>query len=436
VGMKLLVLVLFCAAMPALYVLLEPRLGRRGASTVTILSMLLGDSGHSGGPLLLDYAHQVMSEIPYLAFSLLALIFVERGLRRPGIRGNPALVAGFLLAMGSYYVRSVGVVLLGAVGAYLLFRRDWRRAFFWTLASGICWLPWALRNRALGSGSAYLQQLVMVNPYYPEQGLLNGHGLIGRLGTNAQAYLTQILPNATWPWSPAPHAWLSFPVLILAGVTVHATYVALRHGRDLLLWLYSAMYLGTLLLWFWQGDRFLVPILPLVLYFAVRMLLDGVRWAGARGYGTVGRGILGLAAGAWILAGLHDTAGLRAFARDGYPPRLRAWSNYQRAGEWLRVHTPPEAVVMCRKGYWLYVVSSRRCVPYPFAPPDSILARIERDHVGYVVVESLGFSQTSRFLIPAINAHRRHFEAVWQRPDPPTYVLRYTRRARAPAPAQ
>ena len=91
---------------------------------------------------------------------------------------------------------------------------------------------------------------------------------------------------------------------------------------------------------------------------------------------------------------------------------------------------------MCRKGYWLYVVSSRRCVPYPFAPPDSILARIERDHVGYVVVESLGFSQTSRFLIPAINAHRRHFEAVWQRPDPPTYVLRYTRRARAPAPAQ
>ena len=112
--------------------------------------------------------------------------------------------------------------------------------------------------------------------------------------------------------------------------------------------------------------------------------------------------------------------GLADYAEADYPPQ---WSRYYQAGQWLKANAPDDAIVLCRKGYWMYIVSGRRCVGFPFAEPVEVLAHMEREAVDYVVLESLGFPQTVQYLVPAVNEYRDRFEALWQDQTVPTYVL-------------
>ena len=146
VPMKAWVLVLFALGMGILYQLAKERVGTVPGLAVVVLSVVLGKSyltngptGTAYGPLLLHYSHQVMSEVPYLTFSLLALWLVEQGVGREGLKGNWWLVGGFACTIWAYYIRTAGIALVAAVGVYLLLRRDF---------GGVC----SLAARRLSAG--------------------------------------------------------------------------------------------------------------------------------------------------------------------------------------------------------------------------------------------------------------------------------------------
>ena len=432
VPMKWLVLMLFALAMPVFYWLAKERLGVLPALCAVALCLTTGSSylttepgGHIFGPLLLHYAHQVMSEVPYLTFSLLGLLLVERGAQRAGLARNYWLIGGFACVLWAYYIRSVGLVLVAAMLVYLLLlRRDYRRTLILGIAAFALWLPWTLRNRAVGGGGVYFKQLLMVNPYYPDQGMLDFGGLVERIASSSTIYLTKILPATLVPSFEATGSFLNPVSLLLIGLMVYAAVLCITRRQDLLLFVYAVFFLGTVVLWPWQGDRFLVPIVPLLIFFAIRVVMDLVdrlekfdlRWVGTTA---------ALVVFAWMLAGNGSRVrNLAEFTRSDYPP---AWRNYYQAGQWLRTHAPEGAVVLCRKGYWMYIVSGRPCAGFPFEAPEAVVAHMEREQVDFVVVESLGFRQTRDFLVPAINAHPERFQVLWQRSDPPTYILRFLR---------
>lgn len=414
IAMKWLVVVLFSASVPLFYLLARREMGEGAALVAAALA--------ATNPLLVDYGHQVMSEIPYLAFSLASLLLLQIGLEPERREWNGWLIGGFVLAVSAYYVRSVGVALLGALMVHLLWRRQWRRAGAAVGGTVLCLLPWVLRNRAAGGGGVYVKQLIQVNPYYPEQGLLNLSGLLERVAGHIVFYLQHGLPQALVPslgvWR-GPLNPASLGLLALAG---YAVAVWWRRDQHRLLLIYAVFFLGTVLLWPWPGDRFVVPIIPLLVFFAVRalaQLLCQVRRFGGQSVA----GVLMAASAAvllWGNAGLLD--GLARRARADYPP---AWRNYYAAAQWLRANTPANVVVCARKAFWLYVASGRRAVPYPFVEPDGVLTDLDRHGVDYVVVEQLGFRQTPMFLLPAIGAHAERFDVVWQQGRPDTYVLAY-----------
>ena len=91
VAMKWLIVLSFAAAIVVLYYLVCDQWGRPAAAAVAALTMT--------NPLLVDYGHQVMSEVPFLLFSLLALLCLERGVRRREIAGNYWLLTGFAAMM-------------------------------------------------------------------------------------------------------------------------------------------------------------------------------------------------------------------------------------------------------------------------------------------------------------------------------------------------
>ena len=425
--MKAWVLVLFSVGMGTLYLLMRESMDVLPSLAVVALSVTAGQSylttdasGHQFGPLLLHFSHQIMSEAPFLTVSLAALWLLQRGVQREGIWCNRALLAGFVLAMFAYYIRSVGITLFGAVIVYLLLQRDFRRGLVFFGAFLLAWLPWTLRNRAVGGGGVYLKQLIEVNPYYPDQGLLDVAGFIGRLTGNGAAYLNVELPRLLWPFFSGSGGFgpVSIFIVILASYTLMQ---ALRFRRDVLLVLYTAFTIGVALLWFWVDARFLFGVIPLFIYFAVRAVNDLADGISAHGGPWTGRALRWglLITVAW--GQIPGVPRLAEYARADYPP---AWSRYYQAGQWLKQNTDEDAVVLCRKGYWMYIVSGRRCVGFPFKDPSTIMAHMEKEMVDYVVLESLGFAQTAKYLAPAVNEHMDRFKILWKDEQIPTYVLK------------
>jgi 4-amino-4-deoxy-L-arabinose transferase-like glycosyltransferase len=413
-AMNWLVVLFFAGSVPLIYLLALQALGRVPALLASLWCATL--------PLLLDYAHQVMSEVPYLFFSLLGLWLIERGMgEEERIPGNYWFIGGFAALMWAYYVRSAGIALVGAVFLYLLLRRRFRQALALGGGALLLALPWSLRNRAVGDEGSYFKQLISVNPYFPEQGTVDLAGMVERVLFNGGAYLSRILPQIFWPSAAPPEngALVSVALLGLAG---WAVFACIRRRQHLLLPLYAGLYLAMVLVWpsQWTDARFLAPLTPVLVLLAIQGAAELLDWrpqlrpAGRVLAGALLAGVLALNLGA-----LGRLA--RAGAGD-YPP---GWRNYYAAGLWLRANTPAGSVICCRKDYWLYVVADRPCMVYPFKEPAEILASLEQQGVDYVVVDQLGFSSTPRFLVPAIQQYPERFEVVWQQPNPDTYVLRF-----------
>ncbi len=429
VPMKALVLVLFSLGMGVLYQLARERVGVLPGLAVVALSLLAGKSylthdtaGVAFGPLLLHSAHQVTSEVPYLTFSLLALWLVDRGVRREGIRGNWWLLGGMACTIWACYIRTAGIALVAAVAAWLFLRRDFRRGLLFVGATFVCWLPWALRNQAVGGGGVYLKQLFMVNPYYPEQGWLDLPGFLDRFIGQSDRYLRG-WPELLVPSFGGTDTILHPAPLLLIVLAAAATVLCIRRGEHLLL-LYAAFFMGMVLLWFWPGERFLVPVVPVVVLLGVWTVLqirDRLAAMGRAGNHAGRLAVWGCLA-AWLIAHAGGVKRLSDYADDDYPPN---WARYYQAGKWLEANTPEEAIVLCRKGFWMYIVSGRRVVGFPFDEPAGVLAHMEREKVDYVVVESLGYRQTDDYLVPAVHEYEDRFQMLWYDQAVPTTVLRF-----------
>jgi 4-amino-4-deoxy-L-arabinose transferase-like glycosyltransferase len=413
-AIKWMVLVLFCLAVPVFYLLARDQFGPVPALAAALLCLT--------NPLLVDYAHQEMSEVPYLLFSLVALLLVERAAQQEGVTGNRWLWAGFAFLMWAYYVRSVGLVLIVAVVVYLLLRHRKRQALSVAGAAFLAALPWALRNRAVGGGGDYFRQLVLVNPYFPEQGTLDLAGLVDRVVRNLQANLAQILPRVFWPaWEPAG-ALLNPVSVVLICLALYAAVLVARRRQHLLLFGYAVVYLGTVLVWPWMGDRFLLPGLPIVIFFGVQVAVDLLHRLEGRGAYPAAVLVAAVAFVALLVANAMGLHRLAASGQGDYPP---PWRNYYAAGQWLKSNAPADAVICCRKDSWLYIVTGRSCVVYPFKEPDQLVQYMDENGVDFVVVEQLGFSSTPRFLVPAIQKHPERFELLWRQTNPDTFVLRF-----------
>ena len=209
-------------------------------------------------------------------------------------------------------------------------------------------------------------------------------------------------------------------MLILLAVA--ATVFCVKRGENLLLLVYAAFFLGVVLLWPWPGDRFLIPIVPVLVFLAVWVVLKTQDILVAKGGAAVSQVLVWGLLCICLVGQVGGVKRLADYAEADYPPQ---WSRYYQAGLWLKANTSEDAIVLCRKGYWMYIVSGRRCIGFPFEEPAQVLEYMEREQADYVVLESLGFPQTVQYLVPAVNEYSDRFEALWQDQTVPTYVLRF-----------
>ena len=353
----------------------------------------------AASPGVLELGHWVLSDVPFWAFTAVSLWAFER--LRPELRGRFAVAV--LATVLAYFTRSAGLPLVLAAFGWLALRRRWKQ--LGVLAAVVLPLAvlWWLRARGQG-GVDYVSQFWFVDPYQPELGRIGAAGLLDRVLENGSKYIRIHFPILL--------AGATGPLPLLAGITglgLAAFGWAKRVRRPTLAEIFLPLYLG--LLWsgpaVWSGERFLLPALPLLLYYAG----DGLVRIG-RLWKPSATLALGAATAAVLLAlGLPATVSSMQLSgrcmldyRVGnrYPCLPPVWREFFDMGEWARASLPQDAVVLSRKPRLFYAISGLRGRVYPFSDSSRTwCGRRNEVRARCIVIDGLG-SLSQMYLLPAV----------------------------------
>lgn len=379
----------------------------------------------------LEYAHYVMSEVPFLCLLLAALVIADRLAGRPAQRGwreavaDPRIWGLALCLMAAFYLRSAGVAAVLGLLAWLAVSRRFQDAAVLLAACAVLCVPWFLAAAHAPGGHPYLRQLLFVNPYYPELGSLGPGTLAQRLADNARGYLLDLAPHLAFPllysstYSPpevqrtfAP-VWLS----VLLGVPLAAGWVRGVIRRDVPAFVLGASLL-VLLLWpaIWTSTRFLVPLVPLL----ILAWWDGWQWPLRRAAPRAWPRLRGVVLALIVLLTARNLVFYAQESRE-YPP---AWKHYFELLEVARQRLPADAVIADRKPGFVAWVAQRRAVPAPReSDPERMLMALRRAGATHVILAPLPYDDINRYVRPALEGAPAAYRPIHATGEPAAFLL-------------
>lgn len=350
------------------YLWAERRLGALRAAAVALLLAAASS--------VVYYSHWILSDPTFMALTLLSLWALERSDGEGAAGGWLAL--GVAAAGLAYFTRSAGLPLVVALWAWLALRKRWRALAGSALALGLPMALWLLRARGVGQGE-YVSEFWLVDPYDPARGRVGAVGLVGRVAENLVGYVTTHVPGGmVGPGGGGPRALLGLGLAALALVGWGLAARRRMGPAELFLPLYA----GLVLLWptVWSGDRFALPLYPLLFLYVVEV----VRWGEGRWGRTLAASagsMLFLAAflpslGAWI-GSVQSASSCGAAVRQRgpfacYGPGVAA---YVEAAGWAGANLPEGSAVLTRKPRMFYVLSGgvpSRTFPFSEDPADHL----------------------------------------------------------------
>ncbi len=371
-------------------------------------------------PGVLEQGHWILSDVPFWTFTMIALWGFER--IGPALRTRYALAV--VAAVLAYFTRSAGLPLAIAIAAWLGWRRRWPQLAVFTGVLVPLALLWWFRAQQYG-GIDYVSQFWFVNPYQPELGRIGATDLIDRMLENTSKYTTIHLPILLTGTGGALPIVLSVAVLATG---IHGWLRRVR--RPGVAELFLPLYIGLLLIWpaVWSGERFLLPALPLILFFAGDGLMRLTRLvARPRDFaaGAFATGFVLVLAVPVLAVRISESGRCMIEYRTGnryacHPP---AWRDFFLLAEWAQRELPAGSTALARKPTLFWAISGHQSRNYPMSPrPDSLIAAARDAGARYIVLDHLdGLSQA--YLGPAIVARPNAFCLVYQSPLDGTAML-------------
>jgi hypothetical protein len=380
-----------------------------------------------GSVLLAQYSGEIMSEVPYLAATLLGMFLLPRA-AAAGVR-RPVFWLALACSVLPMHMRTIGIAFSVAWVLVCLLRRHYSLAVGHVL---LLVATLALLRIAAGASSPYFVQLVQKDSYAPAAGTVSSADMLRRVGENLSVYSSNLVGAGLAPLPEATPFGIAATVSLLACVLILLGWVrALRSGQMLAV-IYVPLYFGVLLLWQiqWASTRFVLPVLPFLAQFAIGgvfslhelYLSASRRWR--RGDAQQPR-IPGTWP-AWALAILLVAANIANLPASRDTRKLGAdWLNYYRCGAWLRLNAPSDAVVACRSPALLYLQAGRPVTHFPFTPePQVFMRQLRQQGVSYLVFDSFVWSGTThRYVYPVLRAYPDSFSVVYTQTNPMTVVF-------------
>ena len=290
-------------------------------------------------------------------------------------------------------------------------RREWRGLTMLGGSLGPLAIAWWLRNRAVGGTSAYASEFWWVHPYNPSLGTIGPVELLVRIYENVIRYGTERLPSLFF-WEGAELTVVAVAAVVVLIVLAIVGWAG-RLRRPGVAELFLPLYIGLLLVWpaTWSGERFLLPILPLLLGYAALALLKITERVRMPVLLPAGAAAL-LAAG--MVYGQYGLVQLASECRRGYaagspaPCLAETWTDLLSIGPLLRGRLPPGSVVIHRKPSLFFVASGYRSRLYPKSPDPQVFFQMVRESgADYVVVDQI--ADMAPYIHSVVTSANRYF---------------------------
>jgi hypothetical protein len=332
-------------------------------------------------PLFIFYSGRLLTEIPFAALALAAIVLAESAVRREADTSGAAF-CGIVTGLATL-TRILGVPIAAGIAVSLAARRAWRQltVFCGCVAPFFGALVWrvvfshAAVSPASGpaaSSPGWIQTWTYYTNYLNvwKEGVPNTSVFVAMLKNNALWLLRAPADYFVSPW-PAGNTFRGQVLAIVVTVLIVKGILRMAHNYGLrtVHWALP-FYAVTMLLWnFPEGGRFLIPFLPLLaagLWVEVKYLVKTVgavlTGTGPGGEKLVAQGF-GVIVAVFIGAvSLNYAGGLRTQIAETGERRASLLQEKREVYDWLARSTDRDARSIAYEDATLYLYSGRLAV--------------------------------------------------------------------------
>ena len=382
---------------------------------------------------LLEFSSIMMSELLYLFLSLLAIFgLIRSDWKRPWFKDG--WFWGLVVLMVSlFYIRTAGIALVLAALLWFFLQKKKKHSLALLVSFIALIIPWQIRSARLG-GSSYLKQLLLINPYAPQEGELGFGTLLERIGDNFLRYLGREVPSSMFnflrveDYDQPVEVWYWLAGVVIAAGVIYGLVNLSRKYRVLFL-CYLVLSFGVLMVWppVWEGVRFILPLLPILLLLFLNGLSAVLNKLTIRFQPKPKPVLAAISVAVLVTLGMVGyTQSLDFLYQRAKLPDARVLVNYYGLAEWARENVPDSSLICTRKGELFYLKAERPTVRYLFTKDRQAQIDFLREkNVDYVVATYIGFSSTNDYLIPAIKLNPLKFEIVYELKEPNAYLMKF-----------
>lgn len=373
---------------------------------------------------LLQYSTIMMSEIPYLFFSLLVITLFVNSVTKENPFKDYQFYLVIVLSAFTFHIRTAGIALVGGLALYLLVIRNFKYLLGYISGFILLAIPWIMRSQSIG-GNSYLQQLLLKNPYRKEKGMMGLEDLWTRFVTNLERYVGKEIPNGLLPSIEVVYRDEVTAMQLITGVAILGLIVfglvKLPKFRNILIFYFAGTFF-ILLLWpdVWFGVRFMLPLIPFLMFLAAFGVYELFKLILSK----IGLNAPSPLVMLILLPLFFSQIGKLKESADGkFAP---SYNNYLKIANWAGKNLPADAVVSCRKPSLFYLYSNRQAFKYPSSYDYQKITNAFKDNrVTHVVVDQLGYSSTSRYLVPYVQANQVKFTNTIKYDAPETFLIAF-----------
>lgn len=401
--------------------------------TTAALVMLLSAVSY---PLLFEMT-RILSDIPYMFFSFLALIFIDKYSKTKTPLLNKTAYLTIIFILLAYFTRLVGISLIAAAILYLFWRarkgtkstdsstKWWlgatKKAAFIGLIFIVFASAWIVRNQLLDNllpselreAMSYERELILVTPNASDSHVVTLKSFSNRVKSNLDYYEGLIASIISGRKIKSQTGILVISLILLCG------FLARAIPNPTIIEFYTFFYFCIYLLWpSRQGERFLVPIIPfLFLYFLSlpKLIVDLI--------GSILKDrreviwIIGILSISIITLGLfyfNLPSATDVIKNEHRKPYYQGGTaNYINAISWVKENTPPDSVIVTDRAPWVHLLSGRKAFTFPWVPDTKeVIDFIYENGVTHIIYVPWGYSKA--YLKPTISAYQDKFSKIHQ----------------------
>lgn len=411
--------IFFLGAVLLLYSIIKKITNNSSFSLVVCILLLLNCG-------LLRFSTIIMSEMPYLFFTALTLYYIMQPEEDVPFWKSKRFYLIVLFAVSSFYIRSIGIVLAGAIALHWFLQRKWKMAVGFLTGFALLYLPWIIRNSIYGIKNRYMGTIMTANAWRPEQGEINSAAdFIGKMKVNFYDTVIRGFSEVLLPFVDFKLLPVSL-IIVLGLVILFVLFLGIREMKKyrFLFFFYLLGNIFVFLMWH-EGNfsRYVWPLAPFITFFFFYGVFFIVQYFFRRKKTNAPR----LMPYSFLIVALFYIAGLKgiylmAREKEYEPPH----KNYFAMANYIKRLNNPELLVACRKPGMFYYFAGCHVTHYKDSESDrEIITDFIDKKVDYLVLEKLGYSSVYLYMRPAVEKNMELFEVVFSQENPNTFLLKF-----------